>query len=620
MTIRFKGLLPLLLVLVLPAVAEAQFNYTTNNGTITITGYTGPGGDVTIPSTINVDGVDMAVTSIGDWAFSNSASLTSIIIPDSVTSIGSFAFMGCFNLIAVYFEGNAPTLTLPGFNYGTGYYLPGTTGWGSAPGYPPMALWAPQIQTSGEGFGLRTNRFGLSVSWAKGMTFVVDACTNVVHPAWHPLQTNTLTSQSYYFSDAQWTNYTSQFYRIRPLLTPAQEYTYVTNSGTISITGYTGYGGDVTIPGTIDGLPVASIADGAFYNATSVNSATIPDSVTNIGSSAFYACWYLTTVTIGEGVASIGAHAFGCCRRLTAISVATNNSTYSTLAGVLFNRSQTTLIEYPEGKPGTAYTVPDSVTNIADYAFLHCLGLTSITMTNSVLSIGFLSFAGTSLNNVIIPSSVTSIRAGAFYRCGSLSAILVDTSNPSYTSLDGVLFNKSHTMLFRYPQAKPGTSYAFPSGVTNIDEEAFYGATLTALAIPGSVTSLGSGAFDSCASLTNVTIGTNVTSISESAFYACGSLSSITIPTSVTSIEARAFSHCTSLTNILIPSSITNIGDQAFCQCSGLTGVYFEGNAPSADPQAFYGATNATAYYLSGTTGWAAFSANTGVPAVLWSP
>src|ERR1035441_8002678 len=101
MKTRFKRLLPLLLLVLLPAVVEAQFNYTTNNGTITITGYTGPGGDVTIPSAINVDGVDMSVTSIGDWAFYNSGSLTSLTIPGSVTNIGSNAFNECWGLTSV---------------------------------------------------------------------------------------------------------------------------------------------------------------------------------------------------------------------------------------------------------------------------------------------------------------------------------------------------------------------------------------------------------------------------------------------------------------------------------------------------------------------------------------
>src|ERR1035441_2310349 len=277
----------------------------------------------------------------------------------------------------------------------------------------------------------------------------------------------------------------TRFKRLLPLLLlvllPAvveAQFNYTTNNGTITITGYTGPGGDVTIPSAInvDGvdMSVTSIGDWAFYNSGSLTSLTIPGSVTNIGSNAFNECWGLTSVTIGDGVRGIGANAFGYCSSLAAITVDTNNPIYSRLAGVLFNRSQTTLVQYPQGKAGTSYTIPGSVTNIGDYAFLHCLGLTSITMTSSVISIGFIAFAGTGLSNVMIPDSVTSIANGAFYHCDSLRAITVDTNNPAYSSLSGVLFNKSQTTLVRYPQAKVGTSYTFPTGVTNIGEGAFY--------------------------------------------------------------------------------------------------------------------------------------------------
>jgi hypothetical protein len=90
-------LLPLLLLLALPALVQAQYNYTTNNGTITITKYTGPGGVVTIPNTI--DG--FPVTSIGWRAFSDCSSLTNVTIPDSVTSIGDSAFEACTGLTNV---------------------------------------------------------------------------------------------------------------------------------------------------------------------------------------------------------------------------------------------------------------------------------------------------------------------------------------------------------------------------------------------------------------------------------------------------------------------------------------------------------------------------------------
>ena len=80
------------------------------------------------------------------------------------------------------------------------------------------------------------------------------------------------------------------------------------------------------------------------------------------------------------------------------------------------------------------------------------------------------------------------------------------------------------------------------------------------------------------------------------------------------------FADCTSLTSVTLPNSVTSIGDDAFYSDTSLSGVYFQGNAPSADSSVFSGDTNATAYYLPGTTGWGAFSTNTGLPVVLWNP
>jgi len=231
-----RSLLPLLLVLLLPAVVQAQFSYTINDGTITITGYGGPGGAVTIPSTINglpVSAIEAYVPSNGPpvGAFAGCESLTSVTIPGSVTYLGRYAFMGCLNLTSVYFEGNAPSVGwIEVFNWPDGYttnglpvweadpatvyYLPGTTGWGTEFSVLRTALWLPQVLTSDASFGVQANQFGFTISWASGMTVVIEACTNPVNPVWSPIQTNTLNGNLLYFSDPNWTNYPSRFYRV----------------------------------------------------------------------------------------------------------------------------------------------------------------------------------------------------------------------------------------------------------------------------------------------------------------------------------------------------------------------------------------------------------------------
>ena len=297
----------LLCMMLLPAVVQAQFTFTTNaDSTITIWGYTGDSSDVTIPDAIggvpvtiigenafynsnfksviipnsvsriedfafyacpNLQSISIpssvasigfyafcgcfaltnvnfsnGLTSIGSDAFAYCTNLTSVVIPNgvtdmglsvfadcysltnaiipsSVTSMGEFAFLRCYNLTSIYFYGNALTydgqyLFLLDDNL-TAYYLPNTIGWeATMDGRPttPIFLPYPTIY-SGQNFGMQTNSFGFTILWATNVPVVVEGSTNLVD--WEPVQTNTLTSGSAYFSDSQWTNYPNRFYRLR---------------------------------------------------------------------------------------------------------------------------------------------------------------------------------------------------------------------------------------------------------------------------------------------------------------------------------------------------------------------------------------------------------------------
>src|SRR4029453_14297274 len=122
-----------------------------------------------------------------------------------------------------------------------------------------------------------------------------------------------------------------------PVAVQAQ-YHYLTKNGAITITEGNCFDGALPIPDTIEPLPVPSTGIAAFNGCTSLTSVTIPNSVT-----------------------SIGVYAFSGCTSLSAITVEALNSFYSSIDGVLFNKSQTTLIQYPGGKAGS-YTIPNSVT------------------------------------------------------------------------------------------------------------------------------------------------------------------------------------------------------------------------------------------------------------------
>jgi outer membrane protein assembly factor BamB len=289
-------------------------------------------------------------------------------------------------------------------------------------------------------------------------------------------------------------------------------------------------------------------------------SSTILNSVTSIGDYAFDWCTGLTGITIPNSVTSIGDGAFDWCSGLTAITVDPLNSAYSSAAGVLFNKSQTRLIQCPGGEGGS-YTIPNSVTNIGDEAFFSCSMLTNVTIGNSITSIGKSAFSYCSmLANVTIPDSVTSIGDSAFSSCFGL----------------------------------------------------------TSLTIGNSVASIGDWAFSDCSMLANVTIPDSVTSIGDAAFSGCYGLTSLTIGNSVASIGDWAFSYCSMLANVTMPNSVTNIGDYALSSCSSLTGVCFQGSAPNLGSDVFADDNNVTVYYLAGTTGWGPTFG--GRPTLLWNP
>jgi hypothetical protein len=371
------------------------------------------------------------------------------------------------------------------------------------------------------------------------------------------------------------------------LLTPPAalqaQFQFVTNNGAITITKYTGSGGAVIIPDTTNGLPVTIIGSRAFSGGDDLISVTIPNTVNSIGDYAFADCSSLTSVTIGTNVTSIGDWAFFICYRLTSI------------------------------------TIPDSVTSIGGWAFLDCFSLRNVMLGSSVTNIGIDAFGHcTSLTSVTIPRSVAEIGSLAFGSCISLTAITVDSLNSFYSSVAGVLFNKSQTTLMLYPACKDG-SYTIPDSVTSIENSAFnYCQSLSSVKFGTNVTSIGYGAFYSCTNLTNVTISDSVIDISDSAFSGCTRLTSATIPKSVASIGNDGFYGCAGLTNVTLGSGVTNIGNDSFWSCTSLSGVLFEGNATSIGSDVFGFDNNATVYYLPGTSGWGATFG--GRPALLWNP
>ncbi len=327
------------------------------------------------------------------------------------------------------------------------------------------------------------------------------------------------------------------------------DYEYeILDDGTVEITEYSGFAKNLAIPGTIAGKTVSSIGDLAFSGCESLTNVTIPSSVTSIGDGIFFYCESLKSITVD-----------------------TNNKNYLSADGVLYNKNKTKLIVYPIQKADTVFEIPNSVTiideaafflcgnltkvtipnsvkTISDAAFAYCDGLKNVAIPNSVATIGEAAFTGcANLKSVTIPGSVTSIGEGAFLECESLASVTVDSNNKNYSSADGVLYNKNKTQLIIYPVKKTAASFTIPNSVTSIDEAAFFSCeSLTKVTIPGSVKSIGYGAF-ACTSLTSVAIPSSVTNIDELAFGGCLDLKSITINNKNTKIGDSAIDEYTTI-------------------------------------------------------------------------
>ena len=265
------------------------------------------------------------------------------------------------------------------------------------------------------------------------------------------------------------------------------------------------------------------IGDSAFYNCSSLTGITIPNSVTTIGRGAFSYCYSLTGITIPDSVTTIGQGAFEGWTGVTS----TDN--------IIFPNDQLK-IKYFESDYAfsawgslTSVTIPDSVTSIGDSAFSSCYSLTGITIPDSVTTIGQGAFAGwtgaTSTDNIVFPNEQLKIK---YFE-----------SNDAFNGWKSL------------------TSVIIPDSVTSIGKTAFYNCSkLTGITIPDSVTSIEDAAFNTCRGLTSITIPNSVTSIGKYTFSYCNELSSITVlPTTLPALGSRAFDNIASNAVIYVPST-----------------------------------------------------------------
>lgn len=282
---------------------------------------------------------------------------------------------------------------------------------------------------------------------------------------------------------------------------------------------------------------IRAIDEIAFCGCGGLTSITIPDSVTRIGNRAFLGCSELSSVMIPNSVVEVGDNPFIECQQLKEIVVSPDHTVLAVTDGILFNKSENSLLAFPCDSTVSEYDIPQGVTKIGGYAFNGCYNLASITIPDSVTKIGDYAFNHCGyLLSITIPNGVMSIGEGAFTDCINLISV---TLPESVMSVGKKAFNRCCSL----------ESITISDNMISIGDYVFSGCNgLISVTIPDSVMSIGEGAFEFCNGLTSVTIPNNVVSIGKYAFYGCENLTTIKIPKSVMSIGEGAFEFCGSLT------------------------------------------------------------------------
>ena len=496
--------------------------------TVSLVGYTVTPENLMIPKSVLYEGYTFKVTSIGESAFKNCTSLTSVTIGNSVTSIGNEAFYGCTSLTSVTVPDSVTSIGDYAFCNCTSL----------------TSVTIPDSVTSIGDYAFCNCTSLTSVT-------IPDSVTSIGYSAFRgctSLTSVTIPDSVTSIGDAAFSDCTSL------------------TSLTISDS-------------------VTSIGKYAFSGCTSLTSITIPDSVTSISYSAFENCTSLSSVTIGNSVTSIGSSTLSGCSNLKSVNYNGTKAQWKSISGY-GNVSQ--IIKCTDGIYANSSTIIiDSVKYRLndDYTaeVISCSGtprnitiLESVTyegLTFKVTSIGSSAFYNrTSLKSATIPNSVTSIGDGAFSDCTSLTSLTIPDS---VTSIGKYTFSGCTSL----------TSITIPDSVTTIGNNAFSGcSSLTSATIGNNVTSIGSSAFFGCSKLKKIEIPDSVTYIGSkdfdgTAFYNtvknwedgvlyCGNhlisaksdVTKITVKASTVSIAAGALDNCKSLKkiNVLNPKCVIN--------------------------------------------------------------
>ena len=339
------------------------------------------GGTYTIPATI---------TTVKSGSFPNNVSIDELIVPATVTKIENSAFGSYPQIKKLIIEDSNSELTL-----GTG----STSTWFDDGKGNSFDIYPMFYNTLNELYWGRPLKYSSSYSspfansYLNKVTFGSEVTSIPKYTFYNCWSLNTVDVKG---GLAQWLN----FDFTNPYTSPFSYdgYMGVTTNPVLSFNG-TLLSGAVVIPDGISTIP----AHGFQYGCTGITGLTIPASVTSIADGAF------------KGLSS-----------LNTIQLATGNTSFTLTDNVLYNKEVTKILCFPQLRAGN-YAMPATITELGDYQFYNCSGLTGITLPNTIKSIGQYAFAGcTSLASITIPSSVEAIKDYAFDNCTSLANVIIE--------------------------------------------------------------------------------------------------------------------------------------------------------------------------------------------------
>ena len=469
---------------------------------------------LTIPAQVEYNGTTYAVTGIGNSAFLNAKSLTSVSIPSSVVNIGGSAFSSTplykdesnWTDGVLYIDNCliAAQSTISGaYNIKEGTRVIAGNAFRACTSLTTINI-PNSVVSIGSGafnccFALTSITIPNSVTCIGDYTF--NECTSLSSIT----LPNTITSIGEFA------------FRNCSTLVSFEIPNSVKSIGKAAFMECRNLTSSITIP---EGM--TCVSDSAFSLCTNIPSITLPQTLAQIGNEAFYFCTSLTSITIPKNVTKIGSFAFNYCYPTT-IVVENGNTHYDSRdnCNAIIETANNKLIK---GCCNT--TIPNTVTQIEGFAFVNQACPSSITIPKSVVNIGLFSF----------------------YDCYALSSIAIESGNPIYDSRDNcnaIIETATNTLL---------------KGCYNT-------------IIPNTITNIGDYAFDHCSQLISITIPNSVTIVGDYAFYFCTSLKSVVIPDDVTYIGNLAFFYCAALQSLTIGSGVRTLGWNAFDYCYDLKTV-----------------------------------------------